>query len=189
MLITTQFQQERALRRDVHQAGLANAATFARSQKLSPANDNSAPTERLSVNFRDPAPAQLSDAQDSSNSKGAGSANSSSSSTGSANSSGSGNAADATSTAAIEQNSVARMRAEQQAAMMAESAKTSEAIRKIYDEMWAELRKSEAQRFQLLMETSRAVSELISQSFQSTLASSEAHNKAFLAAIIDAPKD
>jgi hypothetical protein len=38
--------------------------------------------------------------------------------------------------------------------MMADNLKTSEAIRKIYDEMWAEILKSQAQRFQIMMETS-----------------------------------
>ena len=68
----------------------------------------------------------------------------------------------------------------QQAQMAAEAVKTGEAIRKIYDEMWAEISKSRADRMALLLKTADEISTVMRECHASRMKASEAHNKAFL---------
>ena len=68
----------------------------------------------------------------------------------------------------------------QQAQMAAEACKTGEAIRKIYDEMWAEVSKSRADRIALLLKTVDEISAVMRECHASRMKTSEAHNKAFL---------
>lgn len=76
----------------------------------------------------------------------------------------------------------------QQATRTAENLKTMQEIAKIYDQMWAEVQKGQTQRWQLILETGREVSEMIMKGHQSRLQSSQAHHEKILAAIIDAPE-
>lgn len=75
---------------------------------------------------------------------------------------------------------------EKQAQMMAENMKTMEAIRNIYAQMWADMRKAQAERHQIMMETSRAVSDMVMKTFMNRQASAQAHTTAFLAYITGA---
>ncbi len=68
----------------------------------------------------------------------------------------------------------------QQAQMAAEAVKTGEAVRKIFDEMWAEVSKSRADRAALLLKTANEVSALMRECHESRMKASEADNKAFL---------
>lgn len=69
---------------------------------------------------------------------------------------------------------------DQQAQMMADAAQTAEAIRRIYDEMWTEVAKSQADRMALLLKTATEVHDLMRQCHTSRMQTWEAHNKAFL---------
>ena len=86
------------------------------------------------------------------------------------------------------ENDNARMTAEAQAKMMAENVKTAENIAKIYAEMWAEVEKSRAERHKIIMDTARAISDIMAKCHENRLATSQANFDSFLAAIIDAPK-
>ncbi len=74
---------------------------------------------------------------------------------------------------------------EQQAQMMADNMKTMEAIRNIYAQMWADMRKAQAERHQIMMETSRSISDMVMKSFMNRQASAQAHTNAFLSYITE----
>ncbi len=77
----------------------------------------------------------------------------------------------------------------QQAKMAAEAGETREAVRKIYDEMWAEVAKSRAERMALMLKTATEVYDLMRQCHESRLETSQAQTKAFLALIAGCGKD
>ncbi len=76
--------------------------------------------------------------------------------------------------------------AKKQAEMVASDVSRRDAVSKIYAEMWAEIEKNQAQRFQILMETISAISEIYATVYLSRAQPSAAHQRALLAVIVDA---
>lgn len=62
-----------------------------------------------------------------------------------------------------------------QAQMMADNVKTAEEIKNIYQQMWAEVKKAQAQRHQIMMETANAVNEIMMGIYVNRQKSSQAH--------------
>lgn len=62
-----------------------------------------------------------------------------------------------------------------QAQMMADNVKTAEEIKNIYQQMWAEAKKAQAQRHQIMMETANAVNEIMMGIYVNRQKSSQAH--------------
>jgi hypothetical protein len=81
-----------------------------------------------------------------------------------------------------------KLNPEQQAQMFAENVKTMEAIRNIYQQMWAEISKARAQRHQLMMETANAINSMIMESHVNRMKSSENHRKSIMAVILEQGK-
>lgn len=72
-----------------------------------------------------------------------------------------------------------------QAQMMADNVKTSEEIAKIYQQMWAEVAKARAQRFQILLETMNAVNQVYLDLYISRQKSFQAHSKNVMSVILE----
>lgn len=200
--VKTQLAQERALARNVSDSGLENVRTLGKSVN-SIRNGNSEPGSRVqeSVVFSQGPKAEsaekesLSEGPDTSSSGGEIRANLGTPKNGASESATLlretlekyRDKAEATSSEKAAEDPFLEPLVEQQrlsvlgqAQMAAEAVKTGEAIRKIYDEMWAEISKSRADRMALLLQTANEVSAVMRECHASRMKASEAHNKAFL---------
>lgn len=75
---------------------------------------------------------------------------------------------------------------EKQAQMMAEAKQTSESIKTIYTQMWADMMKAQAERHKIMMETMRSISDMVMQTHMNRQQSAQRHQAAFLAYITEA---